>query len=191
MHSAISPNGTGGMMNRPVRAGMASEGCLPKRKPVKIWGADAPPCMNASLRRNSERQDSPAGDAVTLMRHSHAMRRRSPFLTVVITLLLLVQWGSAFAHCVAKLGTAPGIEICTPDGVRIIHLDAEGQPAEPAQAMHDSCPLCPAGALAAAPSPVLPAVRFAYSVAVMPPIAGMPTAPARAPPVQPRAPPVT
>ena len=117
------------------------------------------------------------------------MVRRSPLLTVMIALLLALQWGSAFAHCLATLGTAAGIEICTAEGLRVIHLDAEGQPADAADAAHDSCPLCPGSAAAAPPAPAMPGMPFAYRVATVPPVAGMPPAPARAPPQQPRAPP--
>ncbi|MDB5372332.1 MAG: hypothetical protein JWP04_974, partial [Belnapia sp.] len=104
------------------------------------------------------------------------MVRRSPLLAVVLALLLSLQWGSAFAHCLATMGlattglatmglAAPGtggaVEICTTEGIRTLHLDAEGQPAEPGPAAHDSCPLCPAGAVATVAAPSLPAVRLA------------------------------
>ena len=123
------------------------------------------------------------------MRHSNGMVRRSPLLTVVLTLLLVMQWGGAFAHCIGALGATQAVEICTAEGIRTLHLDAGGQPAAPDTAAHDSCPLCP-GATAALPEgPLLPAARFAYAVAIPPLVAGMPPAPARAPPQQPRAPP--
>lgn len=123
------------------------------------------------------------------MRHSNGMVRRSPLLTVVLALLLVMQWGGAFAHCIGALGAGQAVEICTTDGIRTLHLDAEGQPTAPGAASHDSCPLCP-GATAALPDgPELPAARFAYAVAVPRLVAGMPPAPARAPPQQPRAPP--
>ena len=128
------------------------------------------------------------------MRHSNGMVRRSPLLTVVLTLLLVMQWGGAFAHCIGALGigalgATQAVEICTTEGIRTLHLDAEGQPAAPDAAAHDSCPLCP-GATAALPDgPQLPAARFAYVVAIPRRAAGMPPAPARAPPKQPRAPP--
>lgn len=124
------------------------------------------------------------------MRHSNGMVRRSPLLTVVLALLLVMQWGGAFAHCIGALAGAQSVEICTTDGIRTLHLDAEGQPAAPDAAAHDSCPLCP-GATAALPDgPRLSAARFAYAVAIPMRVAGMPMAPARAPPQQPRAPPI-
>lgn len=130
-----------------------------------------------------------AGDVPKRMRHSGGMARRTPLLTVVLALLLAVQWGAAFAHCIGALGATQAVEICTADGIRTLHLDAEGQPAAPGDAAHDSCPLCP-GATAALPTgPLLPAAIFAYALAAPPPVAGLPPAPARAPPQQPRAPP--
>lgn len=117
------------------------------------------------------------------------MIRRSPLTTVLLALLLMVQWGGAFAHCLAALGTSQAVEICTADGIRTLHLDAEGQPLDGAPPLHDSCPLCPGNAALPAPPPSLPGIRFAYAVAEVPPVAGLPPAPARAPPQQPRAPP--
>jgi hypothetical protein len=117
------------------------------------------------------------------------MARRMPLLTVMLALLLAVQWGAAFAHCLVALGAGGGVEICTADGVRTIHLDAEGQPAAPGEAAHDSCPLCPGGVAPVAAGPKLPFVPVAYARFLPPPAAGMPPAPARAPPQQPRAPP--
>jgi hypothetical protein len=109
------------------------------------------------------------------LRQTGRMTRRPPLLTAMLALLLLLQWGQSFAHCLAALGAAGGIAICTAEGIRLVHVDAEGQPTDPPQAMHDSCPVCPGG-VAYAPAPY--AGRE-----------GMPPAPARAPPQQPRAPP--
>ncbi|MBL6453803.1 hypothetical protein JMJ55_00625 [Belnapia sp. T6] len=118
------------------------------------------------------------------------MTRRRPLLTVVLALLLVLQWGGAFAHCLAALAGSEGVVICSAEGgIRTLHLDAEGQPAAPAAAAHDSCPVCPGGAAPAPPVPALPALRIAYAPPPAPPIAGMPPAPACAPPQQPRAPP--
>ena len=44
------------------------------------------------------------------MRHSNGMVRRSPLLTVVLTLLLVMQWGGAFAHCIGALGATQAVE---------------------------------------------------------------------------------
>ena len=117
------------------------------------------------------------------------MPRRTPLLTVMLALLLAMQWGVAFAHCLHALGVGQGVVICTADGVRTIHLDAEGQPVAPGEVAHDSCPLCPGGVAPVAAGPQLPAVAVAYARILPPPVAGLPPAPARAPPQQPRAPP--
>jgi len=123
------------------------------------------------------------------MRHSGGMARRPPLLTAMLALLLMLQWGQAFAHCLGALGAASGVEICTAEGIRVLHLDADGQPADPPRAMHDSCPVCPGGVAPASPGPQLPALRIAYAPAPYASREGMPPAPARAPPQQPRAPP--
>jgi hypothetical protein len=116
------------------------------------------------------------------------MVRRFPRLAVVLTLLLAMQWGGAFAHCLGALAHTGGmaVEICTADGIRTLHLDGDS-PA--ATGEHDSCPLCRAGMALDAPAPRLPPAPVAYARFAPPPVAGLPPAPARAPPQQPRAPP--
>ncbi|MCO6418863.1 DUF2946 family protein [Siccirubricoccus sp. KC 17139] len=111
--------------------------------------------------------------------------RHGPFLA----LLLALQWGMAFAHCIGGLGGhGLAVEICTVDGLRTLHLDGDGR--KEALPAHDSCPLCPGAAALEPAAPALPALRIAYARAVPPPLAGLPPAPARAPPQQPRAPPL-
>ena len=116
------------------------------------------------------------------------MPRRTPLLTVMLALLLAMQWGVAFAHCLHALGAGQGVVICTADGVRTIHLDARGHPVAPGEVAHDSCPLCPGGVAPVAAGPQLPAVPVAMADRAASPVAGLPPA-ARAPPQQPRAPP--
>jgi hypothetical protein len=141
-------------------------------------------------------------------RHIGEMKRGSSIFTVAIALLLSVQWATAFAHCLAPLGLAPqglapfagsagghSIEICSANGVSTLVIGENGEPQEqpgsPTHKSHDSCPLCPGGA---APGPEAPAVAgrtlryFAATHATR--MAGLPPAPARAPPQQPRAPPI-
>jgi hypothetical protein len=121
------------------------------------------------------------------------MVRRAPALRVLLALLLSLQWGTAFAHCLAPLAAASGhsVEICGAEGIRTLVIGEDGQPQAPAAAAHDSCPLCPGSA---APGPEAPAVaaRAIRYFAAGPPvgIAGLPPSPARAPPQQPRAPPI-
>jgi hypothetical protein len=127
------------------------------------------------------------------------MVRRAPTLRVVLALLLSLQWGVAFAHCLLPLGLAPlaaaadghSVEICGAEGIRTLVIGEDGQPRRPAPAAHDSCPLCPGSA---APGPAAPAVasraiRY-LAVDLAPQVAGLPPSPARAPPQQPRAPPI-
>lgn len=112
-------------------------------------------------------------------------------LSVVLALLLAVQWGMAFAQCLAPLGRGPvhSLEICTGEGMRTLALDEDGRPAAPA-GVHDHCPLCPGSAAPAPEPPRLPAARVRFDRPAPPCPAGLPPAPARAPPQQPRAPPI-
>lgn len=129
-----------------------------------------------------------------MIRHSGGMVRRAPALRLLLALLLSLQWGVAFAHCLAPLAASAGghaIEICGVDGIRTLVIGEDGQPqGTPAPQAHDSCPLCPGSA---APAPEAPAVAghairyFAAEHIIR--VAGLPPAPARAPPQQPRAPP--
>jgi hypothetical protein len=122
------------------------------------------------------------------------MVRRAPTLRVLLALLLSLQWGTAFAHCLAPLAAAAdghSVEICGAEGIRTLVIGEDGQPQGPAPQAHDSCPLCPGSA---APGPEAPAVAaialryFATGHAIR--VAGLPPAPARVPPQQPRAPPI-
>jgi hypothetical protein len=117
------------------------------------------------------------------------MSRRALHLGPLIAVLLALQWTAAFGHCLAGLGGGLATEICTAEGLRVIHLDEQGQEQPPGTAQHDSCPLHP-GAAALQPVPsALPPAPIAYALALPPVVAGLPPAPARAPPQQPRAPP--
>jgi hypothetical protein len=121
------------------------------------------------------------------------MVRRAPALRVVLALLLSLQWGTAFAHCLAPLAAAEGghsVEICSAEGIRTLVIGEDGQPRSPAPQLHDSCPLCPGSA---APGPEAPAVAASavryFAADPTARVAGLPPSPARAPPQQPRAPP--
>jgi hypothetical protein len=117
------------------------------------------------------------------------MSRRALRLAPLVALLLLLQWGTAFAHCLGGLGgNGLTVEICTADGLRTLHLDNQEQENGPAAA-YDSCPVCPGTAALEAIDPPSAAAPIAYVRTPPSLIAGLPTAPARAPPQQPRAPP--
>ena len=131
------------------------------------------------------------------------MVRRAPTLRVVLALLLSLQWGTAFAHCLLPLGLAPlaagaaghSIEICGAEGLRTLVIGEDGQPqgkpGSPASAAHDSCPPCPGSAAPGPEAPALAAGAIRYFPAgPVARIAGLPPSPARAPPQQPRAPPI-
>lgn len=118
-----------------------------------------------------------------------------PALTRLLVCLLLLQWGTAFAHCL-KLA-APGevlhLEICTAEGLRSVAISAAGDDAPAEQAAPGgACPACAGPAALALPTPearIAPPLIFAQ--AADPP----PTAPAPAPlpprSCQPRAPPTS
>ncbi|MFZ4408179.1 MAG: DUF2946 family protein [Paracraurococcus sp.] len=107
--------------------------------------------------------------------------------------MLLLQWGTAMAHCLrtaAALGKT-SIEVCTAEGFRTIHLDFEGTAKGNPPAGHVACPFC-AGSMAPEPGPrVVEPVRVAYAVPTPRSPAGLPPSPPRAPPQQPRAPPIS
>jgi hypothetical protein len=54
------------------------------------------------------------------------------FLTRLLVLALLLQWGTAFAHCLrfapAEAGFA--VDICTPDGIHRVVLPGEAEDGE-------------------------------------------------------------
>ena len=118
-------------------------------------------------------------------------------LTRLLALLLLAQWGAAFAPCfagAARIYDAHSVEICGVDGggLRTILVDEDGRPVpEPAE-HRPTCPDC-GGPAALEPSPPMRAsapVVWPARVPVRPAdAAGFPVAQPRAPPQQPRAPP--
>ncbi|MBD0275088.1 MAG: hypothetical protein ICV73_24575 [Acetobacteraceae bacterium] len=122
------------------------------------------------------------------------MPRSRPSLTRLLALLLLAQWATAFAHCFAPLAAAAdahGVEICTADGLLTVVVGEDGQPVPPQRAAHrPACPDCGGPAALEPPSPPGAAAPVVWGyVAPARPSEGLPVAPARAPPQQPRAPP--
>ena len=122
------------------------------------------------------------------------MSRFRPPLTRVLALLLLAQWAAAFAHCLAPLAgaaAAHGVEICTADGITTVLLGEDDRPAPKPAIHHPSCPECGSPAALEAPPPPAVSARVAWLPAARArPVEGLPVAPARAPPQQPRAPPI-
>jgi Protein of unknown function (DUF2946) len=112
-------------------------------------------------------------------------------LTFWLALVLCLQWGSAYLHCL-RLATVWGgdIQICGVDGPD----GHDGQTNAPAKGQKASSSVCPAcGALHAIQAPIPPLITQPIGYALIEqPLhrAGLPPQPARAPPQQPRAPPI-
>lgn len=134
------------------------------------------------------------------------MVRRRPLLAWLLALLLSLQWGLLASHCLARLAAAchaPGgghhrseLHHAGAHGAgEDHHLDAAAPDAEedssPAlAALHDTCPVSPGPAVPTSPVPAVPASRLAYPVTLTAQISPVVLPPARAPPGQPRAPPL-
>jgi hypothetical protein len=120
--------------------------------------------------------------------------RLRPTLTRLLVLLLLLQWGSAFGHCL-KLVAPAGVlhmDICTAEGLRSIPLVLDDAPAG-GHAAAMPCPVCAGPATATPPAPPFALVQPLLLVqTVDPPAPGTPS-PAPPPRCQPppRAPPTS
>ena len=123
------------------------------------------------------------------------MNRLRPPFARLLALLLLLQWVTAFAHCLQPLAAATSgklIEICGSHGLTTALVDDEGRPVEKTKASHAVCPGCCGPLDATAPEPASVHEPVAWpGEAFVPSRAGLPVAPARAPPQQPRAPPIS
>ena len=123
------------------------------------------------------------------------MSRRGRNLLHVLAVLLLVQWVAGLQPCLrvmASLASVQAIELCSPGSEhRTILVGRDGKEV-PAPKPHPGCPLC---------QHVTPALLPAVSVVPLPPATfvalvapstrqGLPPAPPRGPPQQPRAPPI-
>ena len=121
------------------------------------------------------------------------MTRPRPLFARLLALLLLLQWGTAFAHCLrpfAATKSGGSIEICGAHGLTTALLDDEGRPVEKSEASHAVCPGCCGPVALGAPAPAAAPVPVAWpGGAPAPSREELPLAPARAPPPQPRAPP--
>ncbi len=122
--------------------------------------------------------------------------RRRPALTRLIAALLLLQWGTAFGHCLALAAPAQAftIEICTAEGIHRVALPIgdEGDQSDHALAP-GMCPACQGpGAVALPVPPVTLAAPILLAQAADPPPPA-PSGPGPLPPrsCQPRAPPPT
>ncbi|MGX9964475.1 DUF2946 family protein [Roseomonas sp. F4] len=119
-----------------------------------------------------------------------------PALTRLLVLLLLLQWGSAFGHCLRLAAPGDGVlhmDICSADGPRSITItldDQDNPPQDHAAGM--ICPLCGGygGALPPPPVAIVPALLLAQAEVPAPPSTPSPAPPPRCQP-QPRAPPTS
>lgn len=98
------------------------------------------------------------------------MYRRLAMLLGLLALLL--QTATASAHGLMPLPQADGeaIALCTPYGVKIVHVDADGAPAAPRPHGGDDCTLClhAGGGPAVLPQPVVLPVAMAFAIAPAP-----------------------
>ncbi|MGG5812105.1 hypothetical protein [Falsiroseomonas sp. CW058] len=124
--------------------------------------------------------------------------RLRPALTRLLAALLLLQWGTAFAHCLRLSAPAELLhaELCTPEGIRTVALGADGQPAEVPDPAVLPAPLCPAclgpAALVLPPPEAALAPPLQLAQAADPPPAPAPAPrPLPSPSCQPRAPPTS
>ncbi|NGM22801.1 DUF2946 domain-containing protein [Roseomonas stagni] len=126
--------------------------------------------------------------------------RLRPALIRLLTILLLLQWGTAFGHCLrmASPEALLHLEICTPDGIQRIAMPAAEEGADPAQPSpaHPPaviCPACAGPAAVALPPPPVSLVAPMLLVQASPP--APPSTPSPAPPPRcqppPRAPPTS
>lgn len=119
--------------------------------------------------------------------------RPRPALIRLLAVLLLVQWGTAFGHCLRLAAPAEALhlEICTQEGLRSLTIPVGGEDAPEPAITGGVCPAC-AGPGTAAPPPVSLAPPMVLAQAADPPPAP-PPAPVPTPPrsCQPRAPPTS
>jgi len=116
-------------------------------------------------------------------------RRRS--VSVVLALLLAMQWATAAAHCLRFAPVSGLVELCTPDGVRQVPWPGQDVPAPGKHAAQAVCAACalPTGAAPPAPLALPVPVAYATMVAYVRPAPRAPPARTTPTPVQPRAPP--
>ncbi|MBE9607022.1 DUF2946 family protein [Acetobacteraceae bacterium H6797] len=121
--------------------------------------------------------------------------RHHRLLSCLIAALLLMQWSAALLpgmRGLARAAAAQTIEICDPThGLRSITIDADGKEIPKAH-IHAGCPLCLQLEHAILPMPPAIVIAMVEARAEAPALRhpGLPPLPARAPPQQPRAPPI-
>lgn len=89
---------------------------------------------------------------------------RGRWLACVLSLLLAVELGAAFAPSAGANGLA--IEICTSDGVATLVIDPDTGKPVPQHSPHDHCPLCVLPAAFLAPPPSMDRVPAVFAIAL-------------------------
>jgi hypothetical protein len=114
-------------------------------------------------------------------------------LVRLLAALLLLQWGTAFGHCLRLAAPkALTVEICTAAGLHQLTVQAGDEDAPERMSAAASCPACQGPAAAALPAPsvsITPALMFAWAADPRPAAIVQPARPG--PHGQPRAPPVS
>jgi hypothetical protein len=121
--------------------------------------------------------------------------RPRPALIRLLAVLLLMQWGTAFGHCLALAAPAGmlHLEICTADGLQRVSLPADQQDLPATPQSGGICPACAGPGAAALPAPtvtIAPPALFVQAPEAPPPSTPRPAPPPRCQP-PPRAPPTS
>lgn len=91
---------------------------------------------------------------------------------LLAVLALLLQTATVSAHGLMPVPRADGeaIALCTPYGVKIVYVDADGVPVAPKAHGGDDCTLClhAAGGAALPPPPAIPPVVVVLTATAMP-----------------------
>lgn len=124
------------------------------------------------------------------------MRNHAALLSRLLAALLLLQVVVAPSLCLARAGQSGAglVEICTAEGIKLVHLAEGGSGEAPQHGAHDGfCPICHALPQASAlDAPVLPTPAWiasraswhAAGLAAPPPAIRGPPSGARAPPAR-------
>ena len=119
--------------------------------------------------------------------------RAKPALLRLLTVLLLLQWGTAIGQCLRIASPAEfHLDLCTSDGIQRIAIPLDEQAPAPAHAGTGICPACAGPGAVALPAPAFAlAPPLVFVQATDPPPRPSTPAPAPPPRCQPRAPPTS
>ena len=116
-----------------------------------------------------------------------------PALLRLLSVLLLLQWGTALGQCLRIATPAEfHVDLCTSEGIQRVAVTLDGEAPAPAHAGTGICPACAGPAAIALPAPVVAlAPPLVFVQATDPPPRPANPAPAPPPRCQPRAPPTS